>query len=221
MKSLWQKLSSSRSVEDSMLTRVQDKVPGVKHIIEAGAHSGSDSVRLSKAFPRAIIHSFECHPKMYDKLEQSAAKRRNIKTYRNALGSENGRVPFNLSSGGSDASSSLLRPDQHLTVHPQIKFEETVLVDSITIDRWLEVNSDVRLDFAWLDLQGAEQAVLSASPKALTQLRAIYTEVSFKQMYVGAPLFKEYRQFLEAAGFSLELEDRRWEDMGNALFVKS
>lgn len=220
MKNFFSGLLRTKTPEDRMLRTVRRNVPDIRNILEAGAHNGNDSLRLAKAFPKATVHAFECHPILYKSLGKHVAREEKIKIYETALAPSVGKIQFHISSGSSNASSSILEPLEHKVVHPDVVFEEKIEVDAITIDAWLASSPGMRLDFAWLDMQGAEHAILEASPNALAQLRAIYTEVSFRPMYAGAPLYPEFRNFLEKFGFVLAIEDNRWDDMGNALFLR-
>jgi hypothetical protein len=62
--------------------------------------------------------------------------------------------------------------------------------------------------------------VLRASKEILPTVKVIYSEVSLLEMYEGAPLYPEYRSWLESQGFSVIDEDLRWTDMGNVLFAR-
>ena len=55
---------------------------------------------------------------------------------------------------------------------------------------------------------------------AIPTVKAIYTEVSLKEMYEGARLYSDYRRWLEGQGFEVAAEDLRWVDMGNVLLVR-
>ena len=54
----------------------------------------------------------------------------------------------------------------------------------------------------------------------LETVRAIYTEASLLEMYEGAPLYADYRRWLEAGGFRVAMEDLPWRDMKNVLFLR-
>jgi len=77
------------------------------------------------------------------------------------------------------------------------------------------------VDLLWLDLQGYELDVLKAGLAVLENVQAIYTEVNLKELYVGAPLYGELREWLEVRDFKVEVEDIPWEDGGNVLFVRN
>jgi FkbM family methyltransferase len=189
-------------------------------VLEAGAHNGSDTVELAALFPAGHVHAFEPIETLRMELQRRTANLANVSTYPFALWRQTGMRPMHVSAGTSDGSSSLLRPKEHLEVHPSVLFETAVEVPTTTVDEWRQMYSVSRIDLLWLDLQGAELDVLAAAPETLRTVRAIYTEVNFREMYEGAALYPHMVSWLGARGFRVYAEDRRWSDAGNALFVR-
>jgi len=189
-------------------------------IIEAGASDGQDTLELSKQFPNGQIHAFEPIPAVFEKLKNRVGNCKNVHIYPHALGPTNHTAKMYVSSGRSYGSSSLLKPKEHLTIHKDVHFKEEIEVPVLTIDDWAAKHNIDRVDFMWLDMQGAEYATLKASSKILNSLKVLYTEVSLMEMYEGVPLYEEYKTWLESLGFKAAIEEIPWKDMGNVLFVK-
>jgi FkbM family methyltransferase len=157
---------------------------------------------------------------LFNQLKERTRRLANVRCYNMALAGNSGPMMLNVSGGESDGSSSLLQPKHHLVFHPQVTFDSKTAVTAITLDDWAIANNIGNVDFLWLDLQGSEFDVLEGSPKCLNHVQAIYTEVSLLPMYEGAPLYQDYRKWLEAKGFRVAMEDLPWQDMGNVLFVR-
>jgi FkbM family methyltransferase len=189
-------------------------------VVEAGAHIGSDTVEMAKLLPKGTIHAFEPVPSLYEQLEQNTYKLNNVRRYRLGLADYVGTANLFLSSGTSDASSSLLFPKEHLIEHPEVFFQEQINISVTTLDHWAHELGIQKVDLLWLDLQGYEFAVLKASPILLATVRVIYTEVNLKELYEGCPLYPEFRQWLKTQGFRIERQELAWEDAGNVLFVR-
>ena len=189
-------------------------------IVEAGAHSGLDTVCLSKLFRDGTVHAFEPVPELFAKLRKRTAGLANVRTYNCALGARSCEATLHLSGGSSDGSSSLLRPSGHLEFHPRVRFTVSLQVPCVSLDAWARENGIAKVDLLWLDLQGLEFDVLSASSLVLPTVKVIYTEVSLKEMYAGACLYPEYRRWLQGQGFEVVAEDLRWADMGNVLLAR-
>ncbi len=189
-------------------------------ILEAGAHVGSDTVEMAKMWPDAIIHAFEPVPNLYKKLCKGTRNLKNVKTYNLALSDQEGELTMYVSSGLSDASSSLLKPKEHLDVHPKVFFDDRIKVQSTTIDSWAIKNKIEKIDFMWLDMQGGEYKALSSSPIILNALSCVYTEVSLMEVYENVLLYKSFKKWLEAQGFISKIEKFPNRDMGDVLFVR-
>ena len=190
-------------------------------IIDCGAHIGADSIELARIFPKGTIYSFEAVPQIYNHLKNNTRKYSNIICYQSALSNENGYAKMHVSSGTSDASSSLLKPTGHLDNHPDVVFESSVETKTVTLDTWAATNGISKIDFLWLDMQGFELHMLKASTKILPTVTAIYTEVSVKETYENAVQYQDFRKWLEDRGFVVALElIPAGTDMGNVLFLK-
>jgi FkbM family methyltransferase len=190
-------------------------------MIDCGAHYGSDSIELARIFPDATVHAFEPVPFIFDSMRRNTSKYRNIKSHKLALGPSSGSSIMYVSSGTSDASSSLLPPKTHIDDHPDVYFKEEIKVETLTLDDWAAKNNISRIDFLWLDMQGIELETLQASPRILSTVTMIHTEVSTKETYENVKLYQEVRSWLEGQGFEVISEAiPAGTDMGNALFLK-
>lgn len=69
------------------------------------------------------------------------------------------------------------------------------------------------IDTLVVDVQGAELLVLTGAEETLSRVKAVVTEASTHQYYVGGVLFPELNAFLEAHGFTAMSVPRRHGDM--------
>lgn len=189
-------------------------------IIDCGAHDGADSVELASILG-GHVHAFEPVPSLFDRLLSRTKTFGNIHCYNVALSDETGDQYFFVSEGGSDASSSLLEPKEHLLDHPDTMFSKKIKVKTLKLDDWAIQQKLLQVDMLWLDMQGFELQMLKASNLILDSVSVIHTEVSTKETYKGVILYKEYKDFLEKKGFQVKIEaiPAGW-DMGNVLFVR-
>jgi len=196
-------------------------LPNRPVIIDCGAHDGADSVELAKLFKIGTIHSFEPVSELYARLLKNTSPWNNITCYPIALADNSGIIDFYVSEGNSDASSSLLKPKEHLTDHPDTFFKRKVSVNTLTLDTWAEQQKIKKVDLLWLDMQGFELNMLKESHAILPTVRIIHTEVSTKETYEGVSQYVEYKNYLESKGFEVLIEaiPTGW-DMGNVLFVR-
>ncbi|MBE7177813.1 MAG: FkbM family methyltransferase [Mucilaginibacter polytrichastri] len=188
-------------------------------LFEAGAHTGWDTLNLA-GLTQGTVHAFEPVPTLFRELEMRCRNAANVSCYCLALGTENGTVDMYLSSGSSDASSSLLKPKKHFQTNPDVFFEEKTSVPVMKLDSWAEQEDVKKVDFMWLDLQGMELAMLKHGRSVLKGVRLIYTEVSELELYENQASYAELRTWLQGEGFRLYKEELLWGHTGNVLFVR-
>ena len=188
-------------------------------IVDAGAHVGGDTAAMSRLWPGGTVHAFEPVPHVFAQLRANVGGLPNVRCYPVALAAETGRGVLHVSHGG-DASSSLLAPKEHLALNPHVTFPETVTVETWTLDDWAGREGCARIDFLWLDMQGAELAMLKAAPRLLATAHAVHLEVASVELYRGNPLFPEVCEWMAGQGFRLEAAEIDPLSSGNALFVR-
>lgn len=208
--------------KDSSISKeyISKFLPKNSVIIEAGAHVGLDTIGMAKKFPNSKIFAFEPVPEIFEQLKKNTSKYKNVTCVQMGLSDKNGIQEIFVSSGASDGSSSLLKPKEHLRLHPKVKFDDSIKIRTTTLDSWVKKNNLKKIDFLWLDLQGMEYRVLTKSQKTLKSVKAIFTEVSLVENYSGGVLYKKLKDFLINNNFILDKEDIAWEDGGNVLFIK-
>ena len=202
------------------LSSIARHLPADPVVVEAGAHVGVHTVQLAELWPAARIHAFEPVPSIYAQLRERVAALPNVSTYPFALADADGRAVIHVSSGASDASSSLLAPKEHLALHPDVPFDEEVEIETRTLASWAGEHAIPKVDFLWLDMQGGEPIALAAAGPVLDGVTAIYTEVNIVETYAGVMLYPEYRRWLEDRGFRVVEEAIPWPGGGNVLFVR-
>lgn len=195
-------------------------LPGNPTVVEAGAHIGTDTVLLARRWPTGTVHAFEPVPHVYRQMEARTRGLANVHRYPAALGATTGTASMWLSSGSKAASSSVLPPKHHLRAFPEIGFERKIDVPLTTLEDWATRHQITCIDFMWLDLQGYEYAVLSSAGFLLSTVRAVILEVFFEELYEGAPLWPEVRQWLHERDLVTIREHRAHESYGEALVVR-
>jgi len=196
-------------------------LPSNPVVVDAGAHIGIDSQYFAEKFPEGQIFSVEPVSEIFQALSRRMNRYKNSTLVKVGLAEISGVKSINLSSGESDASSSLLPPKDHLAHHPNVYFKDSEEINVLTLDDFIALNGIQMIDLLWLDLQGMEPAVLRESPNALKKIRLIHTEVSFVETYNGVELFPEFNSFLKSHSFKLLKLNTDFKDMGNALYINS
>jgi len=222
MISFLKKLFKKNSTEKGEIPKkfIAKFLPKNPIIVEAGAHVGADTLEMARLWPNSKIYAFEPVPYIFEQLIKNTERLKNATYYPIALSNKSGKSVIYVSSGASDASSSLLSPKEHLNFHPDVSFNKKLDINTITLDDWAIENDIMKVDLLWLDLQGLELKVLKAGTNVLKSVKVIYSEVSLIENYDGGELYSELKDWLESNSFQVVKEELPWEDGGNVLFVK-
>lgn len=191
------------------LNFIKPLLPENPVILEAGAFDGTDSVRMSKFWPKATLHSFEPVPGINKLLQAKTKAFKNINCYQYALSDKNGTAKFHVSKtpeGDLYGSSSLLPAKDHLNYYPY-NFKEEITVETLTLDSWAKKFNIKHLDFMWLDMQGYELPTLKASTEILKTVKVIYVEAINIEAYAGQFTYKDITVWLENNGFKMVAKD--------------
>lgn len=81
------------------------------------------------------------------------------------------------------ASSSLMAPKNHTVKTPWVKFENTIEVKTKKIETYCLENKIEKIDFIWMDVQGAELNIIKGMGEFKNKVNYIYTEYSDEELY--------------------------------------
>jgi len=185
-------------------------------IFDVGSCEGEDSIRYARLFPSATIYAVEPLDAnirlMQANLDRYACP--GVRVVHRAFSDVRGVAEFYVSSGrppdaplNSDwdygnKSSSLLQPDQHLAIHPWVRFDEVVQVETETLKDFCTNEGISEIDLIHLDVQGAELKVLTGAGDRLDRTKLVWLEVERIPLYRGQPLADEVERFMRARGFT-------------------
>jgi FkbM family methyltransferase len=193
----------------------------IGQIVIVGTHEGGEVQRLRSVYSRANFLCFEPNPPVYQDLALKFAGLSYVRLSDLALSDVPGKTRFyELDMPGN---GSLLEPDvkdwaqfTHWKGESIAAFDVTVS----TLDR--EAAGLAAIDLLWMDVQGAEGAVLGGGVETLKRTRAVFIEVALTHSpYKGAELFPQIQVRLNTHGFvCVGLGVDVWNASGNAFFVK-
>lgn len=202
----------------------------VRTIVELGSRDAEVSIALKRAFPQARVFAFECNPAAIELCRRNiaAAQVEGVTLVPRAISDCNGTIDFfaidpartiTPHRDGNIGASSLFQasPD-----YPHEQYvQNRISVEATTLAQWARENSITGIDLVWMDLQGAELKALQGMEDILRNIKILYTEVEFKQIYIGQPLFPEIDRFMRERGFRLHGQFNRSEWFGDALYVQA
>ncbi len=171
-------------------------------LIEIGANDGDDTKSFAEAFPDATIAAFEPDPRAAQAFRQSVTQG-NVVLCECAVSDVEGQQTLYMSGGEPkwkgrdwDLSSSICKPTRHLTRSPEITFDETVDVQTVTLDSWWKTVAFETIDFIWCDPQGAQAKIIRGGCYALRHTRWLYIEYYDNPLYDGEPTLDEMQGLL-------------------------
>jgi len=168
-------------------------------VIDAGANQGQMALRLKQEFPKCMIHSFEPSPTTFEMLKQNVSCHPSIYVWNAGLGASSGKQMF-LENTHSDMSS-FLTP----SASTWGKVHKHTEVDVRTLDEFCAEQGIDRIDILKSDTQGYDLEVLKGANKMMYEGRVnlVYVEVTFYEMYKGAPTFGDLCRYLDPLSFRL------------------
>ncbi len=176
----------------------------ISGILDAGASNGRIALKLLDAFPDATAYAFEPNPRYRDELEALARENTRFSPHFNGLANHSDSTPLFVTE--NIGSSSLYQPSERFREsHPDAsQVTETVQIDIVRLDEWLDTIGTPPIEVMKLDIQGGELAALQGAEKTLQRSTLlVYTEVLFNAMYDGGALFSDIDQYLRSCGFVL------------------
>ncbi|HKZ40220.1 MAG TPA: FkbM family methyltransferase [Candidatus Hodarchaeales archaeon] len=167
-------------------------------ILDIGCNDGSQTLWFLGLFKKARVYSFEPDPRARERYFAKVKDERAI-LFDMAISDTNGVRDFYVSSGTPpdeqespeksisdwDLSGSIRKPKKHLEINPWCKFDEKIVVNTMTLDSWVKKEGIGMIDFIWADAQGAEADLIAGGKEALRNTRYLYTEYSNTELYEG------------------------------------
>ena len=122
--------------------------------------------------------------------------------------------------GSNSQASSLLEPQDHVTLYPGITFSQDAGMATSRLDSILPADS--KFDYLSLDIQGAELRALRGLGRHLAGIKWACIEVNTRHLYSGGALMSELDAFMHEAGF-LRLLTRMagTKGWGDALYIST
>ena len=189
----------------------------IKGIVHIGAHYGEE---IQEYVDNGIqkITVFEPLSKNFEVLtKRMQSVNADIQGHQVALGSKKGTATMYLSSNDAQ-SSSILKPKQHLQLHPDVSFTGTEEVEVCLLDDYEFGDAN----FINIDVQGYELEVFRGGKETLKNIDYIYCEVNRDEVYEGAPMVEELDEFL--GGYGFQRVETKWPETyytwGDALYIK-
>lgn len=165
---------------------------GVTLVLDVGAHVGHFGMDLRRHGYRGRICSFEPLTGPFERLAARAAADSRWQVYQLALGADHREIEMNVAANEGQSSSVLQMLPAHRAIAPHASYVGTTHVQQWTLDELRDELVD-RADRLYLkaDVQGYEPQVLDGASLLMRNVVALELEVSFVQLYAGAPSWND------------------------------
>lgn len=182
-------------------------------IIHIGAHHGLEYSIYEKMGIENLLF-FEPIPECFEVLKNNV---RGI-VVNKALGNYNGKATMYIASN-EGISSSVLEPLYHSVQYPKILFDETLEVDIVKLDDYLDRCTE--FNFINIDVQGYELEVFKGAVKTLKNIDYVMTEVNRRELYKGCVQVTELDNFLGDFNFTRAETNWKGKTWGDAFYIKT
>ena len=192
-------------------------------VIHVGAHEAQEASEYATRGLEPVLW-FEAVPSLVDRAAERLKVFPNQRIHSGLLWSEPDQMKtLNLSSNDL-GSSSLFQFYLHKASYPQVRMENSIILQTTTLDSIVPNYSEFANQFSYLvlDVQGSELEVLKGSTAVICHLDAIMVEVSIRELYKDAPIYSEIIEWLSGQGFTLIADDINQKvGWGDALFLRT
>lgn len=175
-------------------------------VLDVGAHGGWYGRMLGEIGFAGHIVSFEPVPENFEALLRASTGNPRWSAHRLALGAYDGVATMNVA---RRADFSSLFATASYGLHQFAGMSETERSEQVEIARLDRIFHSVVTHvpsprvFLKMDTQGADLEVFRGAARCLDDVHALQSEIYFREVYEGAPLFGAALAELRAAGFEL------------------
>lgn len=190
-------------------------------IWDVGALNCQQSIELADAYPESVVFAFEPNPDQWKFCDDAVIGRTNqITVVPFALTDKWGILDYYQMLTANQGASGLFKPSGKYDVIEKMPYK-VIRVAAVNFDAAIAM-TESSPDMLWLDMQGSELSMLrTIDGRFPPQLRAIWTEMLYGELYEGQCMANDLAAFMRMNGFQLVFEQEvvpNW--YGDACFLK-
>lgn len=214
-----ERIESNKCAKDLFIQSVLNS--NIKNFFEIGANQADVSISIKRNNPDINVVAFEANPYNFrhysDRFDYVGL---GVDYRQCAVSDVDGPVKFRLQATKNNNNVSRIRGNNSLLTRCEDGVEyEDVFVRSFTLD---SIVSSLSGDVAcWIDVEGANSAVLLGCKQVLQRIKLVHIEVEDRQFWRGQWLSTEVIDFFREAGFVPIFRDFEYQDQYNIIFAHS
>lgn len=198
----------------------------INTIVEVGARDCAETLDFYNLVRPKKIYTFECNPATLPICRKRIKGIKSIHLIEKAVCNKNGKIKFypidqkktrTTWKDGNPGASSLFKASEKYPIEKYVQKEIEVV--AIRLESFMRLNKINEIDLLWMDIQGAELLAIRGLGNKIRNVKFIYTEVEFFEIYKNQPLFKDVKGFLENSGFILLGFTNIEQYAGDAIFI--
>lgn len=182
---------------------------------DVGANNGSSSIKEAEADPNTTVYAFEPTPHLINIIEAQTAHLPNYILTKKAVSDYEGKATFNIAGMADWGCSSLLTFSPHSKTQWRSKpwgygdhnfqVTETIEVDVIRLDNFVQQHNITSIDYLHIDTQGSDLKVLQGLAKLISIVKAGVMEAASREeiLYLGQNTLVECIEFLNTNNFNI------------------
>lgn len=180
---------------------------GIDCVLDVGANAGQYARMLRRRVGfRGLIVSFEPNPDLIPLLQRAARDDGNWIVKNVALSDRDGVASFNIMAENQFSSLQSPKDSEFPSLSYANRVEKRVQVECLRLDGIFDDlvgKSGCSRVFLKMDTQGHDLSVFAGAAGVMERIRALQSEISFKRIYEGAPLYHEVMDTYCRHGFDL------------------
>jgi FkbM family methyltransferase len=169
-------------------------------IMDIGSYDAFDAIRFKKDFPQARVIAFEADPDRFATVRRNAAES-GVVAVQSAVGLTDGEATWYQAKSADSVSSqgSLFPHAKTFAGFSQAKLATKVPV--ARLETYCRANGIDEIDFAHIDVEGAEYEVLSGLGPLRPKM--IFLEMIARETWIGSKSSAELHRLLTRLGYVL------------------
>lgn len=171
-------------------------------VCDIGSRDGDQALLFRQLLPQAAVLAFEANPFNFQRMAaRPELKAQRIEILPLAVADRAGRLKFHVTDVDYSNPNENLGTSS-LLVHEGLKIKETVEVEACRIDDFLlQHQPAARRIGLWIDVEGAEYAVLEGMARIRDRVVALHVETARTPLRLGQKTYEQVRALLDSLGF--------------------